>query len=73
MLIGGDIQQLKDYVGSSDGGMQKQAASTVRLHVNHSNLEAKFLELRLDLHVRSHYLHKYMQHSRSVQQGQCSQ
>lgn len=51
MLTGADVQQLKDYVRASDGGMQNQAASTVRLHVVHSNLKAKFVEVRLDRHV----------------------
>ena len=51
MLSGADIQQLKDYVKADDGGMQHQAASTVRLHVLHSNLNAQFLEVRLDRHV----------------------
>jgi hypothetical protein len=48
---GADVQQLKDYVAGSDGGMQRQAQSTVRLHVTHSNLKAKFIEVRLDQHV----------------------
>jgi len=39
-------------VAGSDGGMQRQAHSTVRLNVSHSNLKAKFIEVRLDLHVR---------------------
>lgn len=51
MLSGADIQQLKDYVAGEDGGMQAQAGSTVRLHVSHSNLKAKFMEIRLDKHV----------------------
>ena len=52
MLTGADVQSLKDYVKGSDGGMQNQAASTVRLHVTHSNLKATFVEVRLDRHVR---------------------
>ena len=52
MLTGADVQQLKDYVAANDAGGQKQAESTVRLHVTHSNLKAKFIEIRLDLHVR---------------------
>ncbi len=52
-VTGADIQQLKDYVSASDGGMQRQAESTVRLNVSHSNLKAKFMEIRLDLHVCS--------------------
>lgn len=56
MLTGADIQGLKDYVKGSDGGMQNQAASTVRLHVAHSNLKATFVEVRLDRHVGPHIL-----------------
>ena len=36
--------------------MQNQAASTVRLHVVHSNLKAKFVEVRLDRHVSTNSL-----------------
>lgn len=53
MLTGADIQQLREYVSAPDAGGQRQADSTVRLHVSHSNLKAKFLEIRLDLHVSS--------------------
>lgn len=56
MLTGADIQQLKNYVKADDGGMQNQAASTVRLHVVHSNLKAKFVEVRLDRHVSPRFL-----------------
>jgi hypothetical protein len=33
--------------------LQNRAESTVLLHVSHSNLKAKFFELRLDRHVRA--------------------
>ena len=41
---------LRDYV-LADTGAQNQADSTVRLLISHSNLQAKFLDIRLDLHV----------------------
>lgn len=44
-----DVNQLRDYVMASDG--RNQAESTILLHVTHSNLQARFFELRLDLHV----------------------
>ena len=37
---------------ASDGGMQNRNASTVLLQVTHSNLVARFMEIRLDQHVR---------------------
>ena len=46
-----DLQNLKDYV-TADTGAQRQGDSTVRIMVTHSNLAAKFLEIRLDKHVR---------------------
>ena len=46
-----DINALKAYVSAPGNFGQKQAESTVRLHVTHSNLKAEFIELRLDLHV----------------------
>lgn len=42
---------LREYV-LADTGAQNQADSTVRLLVSHSNLQAKFMDIRLDLHVR---------------------
>lgn len=51
MITGADIQQLKDYVAGADAGGQRQAESTVRIHVTHSNLKAKFVEIRLDMHM----------------------
>ena len=52
MALNTDLQALRDYVvGPSD--FQNQSASTVRLMVTHSNLKARFLEIRLDMHVRS--------------------
>lgn len=46
-----DAQQLKDYVKGPDKGGLHQAESTIMLHVSHSNLKQKFIEIRLDLHV----------------------
>ena len=51
MLTREDIQALKDYVSAPGSFGQNQAETTVRLHVTHSNLKAKFIELRMDLHV----------------------
>jgi len=44
-----DIDALKNYVKGSTG--QNQAESTVCLHATHSNLSARFFEIRLDMHV----------------------
>lgn len=41
---------LKDYVNSNTGG-QNRGASTVLLHVTHSNLQARMFEIRLDRHM----------------------
>ncbi|EFN54851.1 hypothetical protein CHLNCDRAFT_17401, partial [Chlorella variabilis] len=35
----------------ADSGAQNQAETTVRLVVTHSNLQAKFMDIRLDLHM----------------------
>lgn len=51
MMTGADIAALKAYVQADDGGMQNRDAATVLLHVSHSNLAARFMEIRLDLHV----------------------
>ena len=51
MISGADIQALKDYVKGPSS--QNQADTTVRLQVTHSNLKAHFMEIRLDLQVRS--------------------
>mmetsp|Transcript_14739 Transcript_14739/g.44518 ORF Transcript_14739/g.44518 Transcript_14739/m.44518 type:complete len:279 (+) Transcript_14739:360-1196(+) len=51
MMTGADIQALKAYVQASDGGMQNRDASTVLLQVSHSNLAARFMEIRLDQHI----------------------
>jgi hypothetical protein len=48
-----DLRALREYV-TAETGAQNQAESTVRLVVTHSNLQAKFMEIRLDLHVREH-------------------
>lgn len=50
MISQADIQSLKDYV-AADSGVQNRAESTVLLQVSHSNLRARFMEIRLDLHV----------------------
>lgn len=49
MITQDDIRALKAYVAAP--GTQSQAESTVRLNVSHSNLKARFMEIRLDLHV----------------------
>jgi len=41
---------MKEYV-TWDSGLQNQGTSTVLLHVTHSNLKARFMELRLDRHM----------------------
>lgn len=54
LLTREDAEQLRAYVVGPDGGGLRQADSTVLLHVTHSNLKAKFIELRFDLHVSVH-------------------
>eukprot|EP00798_Chlamydomonas_sp_ICE-L_P011870 gene11870-14974_t len=49
MLGKQDIDNLKAYVAGGTG--QNVAESTVLLHVSHSNLDAKFYELRFDKHM----------------------
>lgn len=44
-----DVAQLKNYVLAPDG--RNIAESTILLHCTHSNLQARFFELRLDLHM----------------------
>ena len=41
---------LREYV-LADSGAQNQAEPTVRLVITHSNLQAKFMDIRLDKHV----------------------
>ena len=53
-MTGADIAQLKAYVQGPDGGMQNRDAATVLLHVSHSNLAARFMEIRVDMHVCPH-------------------
>jgi hypothetical protein len=48
-MINSDLRALREYVTAP--GSQNQSDATVRLLVTHSNLKAKFLEIRLDLHV----------------------
>ncbi len=45
-----DVNDLKAYVQGKSAG--NQAESTVLLHCTHSNLKARFFEIRLDRHVR---------------------
>ena len=45
-----EMQALRDYV-TYDSGSLNQAESTVLLEVTHSNLKAKFMQIRLDKHV----------------------
>lgn len=49
----GDLKALRDYV-TAPGQMQNQADGTVLLSVTHSNLKARFMEIRFDRHVRWH-------------------
>ncbi|GAB4819103.1 hypothetical protein N2152v2_006149 [Parachlorella kessleri] len=48
-LRNSDLRALREYVTAP--GSQNQSDSTVRLLVTHSNLKAKFLEIRLDMHM----------------------
>ena len=50
-----DVDQLKAYVKGTGG--QNMSESTILLHATHSNLQAKFFEIRLDKHVRSSAQH----------------
>jgi len=45
-----DLAHLRDYVTYESGG-QARSASTVLLHVTHSNLQARMFEIRLDRHM----------------------
>lgn len=53
-MLNSDLRTLREYVTAP--GSQNQADDTVRLLVTHSNLKAKFMEIRLDLHVSSFVL-----------------
>lgn len=44
-----EMHALRAYVMAP--GSQNQADSTIRLQVTHSNLQARFMEIRLDLHM----------------------
>ncbi|PRW56915.1 tubulin folding cofactor B [Chlorella sorokiniana] len=48
--LNADMEALRAYV-LADTGAQTQAESTVRLVVTHSNLQASFMDIRLDLHM----------------------
>ncbi|KAG2428306.1 hypothetical protein HXX76_010454 [Chlamydomonas incerta] len=45
-----DVDALRAYVAGPSTGFANKADSTVLLHVTHSNLKARFMEIRLDLH-----------------------
>jgi len=45
-----DMQNLRDWV-THDSGAQSKGATTVLMHVTHSNLKARIFELRLDRHM----------------------
>lgn len=47
-----DMQALREYV-TYDSGIQNKGDSTVLLEITHSNLQAKFMQIRLDMHVRT--------------------
>lgn len=44
------LEALREYVTAP--GSQNQAETTVRMLVTHSSLKARFMEIRLDKHVR---------------------
>lgn len=46
-----DIESLKAYVQGPDSGFANKLESTVLLTISHSNLKARFMEIRLDKHV----------------------
>lgn len=46
-----DVEGLRAYVVGPDSGFANRSDSTVLLNISHSNLQAKFMEIRLDMHV----------------------
>lgn len=46
-----DVEALKAYVQGPDTGFANKADSTVLLSLTHSNLKARFMEIRLDKHM----------------------
>jgi hypothetical protein len=56
-----DLLNLREYV-THDSGMANQADSTVLLMCTHSNLTARFMEIRFDRYVRppSHDTHSHL-------------
>lgn len=48
-----DLLSLREYVTHDSGSLNK-ADSTVLLMCTHSNLEARFMEIRFDRYVRPH-------------------
>lgn len=47
-----DIDALKAYVAAPSSGFANKSDATVLLSITHSNLKARFMEIRLDKHVR---------------------
>lgn len=45
-----DVEGLRAYVVGPDSGFANRSDSTVLLNISHSNLQAKFMEIRLDMH-----------------------
>ncbi|KAG2489262.1 hypothetical protein HYH03_012282 [Edaphochlamys debaryana] len=45
-----DLESLKAYVAGPNSGFANKADSTVLLSITHSNLKARFMEIRLDMH-----------------------
>jgi hypothetical protein len=62
-----EMQALREYVTAPQTSLN-QAESTVRLNITHSNLQAKFMEIRLDLHVRL-FCHLWGSASKASLQG----
>merc|ERR1711968_117890 len=50
-MSGADVQALKEYVMGPSGQEAGRSDSTVLLQVTHSNLKARFLEIRFDRHM----------------------
>mmetsp|Transcript_4889 Transcript_4889/g.12550 ORF Transcript_4889/g.12550 Transcript_4889/m.12550 type:complete len:195 (+) Transcript_4889:259-843(+) len=45
-----DMEALRSYI-TYDSGIQNKGESTVLLEITHSNLKAKFMQIRLDMHM----------------------
>eukprot|EP00906_Rhabdomonas_costata_P027198 RCo038657 len=46
-----DLAALREYVTAPSSGIQARSATTVVLHVTHSNLRRDFPEIRMDRHM----------------------